>query len=75
MGVRDAGEFGIGNGVGRAEISVRNAVVPGEFVFVPLRPEVTEKESSRRKHVAGGTKQKLARRRLFAGEIDDPQAA
>src|ERR1700747_897744 len=75
MSRRDAGQFGIGNGGGRAEIRVGDAVVPGEFVFVPLRPEITEEESSRREQVTGGAKKKLAGRRFFAGKVHDAQAA
>jgi len=71
MGVGDAGEFGIGDRVGRAEIGVRDAVMPGELVFVPLLPEKTQEESSCGKHIAGGAKKKLAWRRFFAGEIND----
>src|SRR5438309_958805 len=67
----DAGEFRIDNIVGRTEISARDAVMPGEFVFVPLRPKKTKEERAGRKHVARGAKQKLTRRWFLSAEIHD----
>ena len=49
--------------------------MPGQFVFVPLDPKEAEEECASRQHVAGRAKQELARGRLFAGKIDDAQAA
>ena len=73
--VGDGTEIGVGGRFRGAKIRAGDAVVPGEFVFVPLRPEITEEECSRREHVTGGTKKKLAGRRFFAGKVHDAQAA
>ncbi len=74
VGMSDAGEFGIDNIVRRTEIRARDAVVPGEFVFVPLRPKKTKEESAGRKHVARGAEQQLTRRWFLSAEIHDAKA-
>ena len=75
MVMGDGTEVRVGGGVRGAEIGARDAVMPGEFVFVPLDPQETEKERAGRKHVAGSAEQELARGRLFAGKIDDAKTA
>jgi hypothetical protein len=68
-------KFGVGGGFGGAEIGARDAIVPSQFIFVPLHPEEAEEKSAGGKHIARGAKQKLARRGLFAREIHDAKAA
>jgi hypothetical protein len=73
--VGDGADVRVGRTLGGAEIRSGDAVVPGEFVFVPLDPQKAEEESAGREHVAGGAEKELTRGRLFAGKIDDTETA
>ena len=73
--VGDGAEVRVGRTFHRTEICTRDAVVPSEFVFVPLDPQKAEEESAGREHVAGGAEKELTWGRLFAGKIDDTETA
>jgi len=71
--VGDGAEIGVGGSFRGAEIRAGDAVVPGEFVFVPLDPQESEEKSAGREHVAGCAEKELARGRLPARKIDDAE--
>src|SRR6266480_1096240 len=75
VSVSDARKLGIGNMLSRAEIGARDAVVPSEFVLVPLGPEEAKEKRAGGEHITGSAEEKLAWRRIFAAEIDDSEAA
>src|SRR5262245_41694989 len=54
---------------------MRNAVVPGQRVFIPPGPEESQKHSAGGNHVAEAAQQHLARRGRFTGEARNLQAA
>src|ERR1700720_3909343 len=73
--VSDVGGLYVGERWSGAKIGVRQAIVPGQGIFIPQGPQKTHKKSASRKHVTHTAPQHLARRRSFAGKAGDVQAA
>jgi hypothetical protein len=65
----------IGDGDRCGDIGLRDAVLPGEAVFVPQRPDETEQQSGGGKHVAEAAPEELAGIGQAAVEADDGEAA
>jgi len=65
----------VGDGGGGGDVGLRNAVVPGEAIVVPERPEVAEHQSGAGEQVAEAAPEELARLGEGAVEADNGEAA
>lgn len=77
-GVADWPDFewiGVGDGGCGGDVGLRDAILPGEMVFVPERPEIAEHQRCAGEQVAEATPEELARVWERAVEADDGEAS